>query len=131
MVIVDTSAWVEYLRNGDRAVADAVERLVDAGEAATTEPIHLELLAGARDERHSRQLEAMLARTTVVPTKNTHYTTAALLFRACRRQGETVRRLFDCVIAAVAVDADLPVLHNDRDFDALARHTPLRVTARQ
>ena len=40
---------------------------------------------------------------------------------------ETVRVLMDCLIGALAIRADLPVLHADADFDALARHTPLRV----
>ena len=52
---------------------------------------------------------------------------AAVLYRQCRRRGETVRVLMDCPIGALAVRADLPVLHCDSDFDALARYTPLRV----
>ncbi len=52
---------------------------------------------------------------------------AAVLYRQCRRRGETVRVLMDCPIGALAVRADLPVLHRDGDFDALARYTPLRV----
>jgi predicted nucleic acid-binding protein len=55
------------------------------------------------------------------------YDAAALLYRQCRRQGETVRKLIDCLIAAVAIRAGIAVLHNDRDFDVLARHTELQV----
>jgi predicted nucleic acid-binding protein len=55
------------------------------------------------------------------------YDAAAALYRRCRRQGETVRKLIDCLIAAVAIRATIPVLHNDRDFDVLARHTELQV----
>ena len=46
---------------------------------------------------------------------------AAVLYWQCRRRGETVRVLMDCPIGALAVRADLPVLHRDGDFDALAR----------
>jgi hypothetical protein len=52
---------------------------------------------------------------------------AAALYRTCHRGGETVRRLIDCLIAAVAIKADIPVLHADSDFDVLVRHTQLRV----
>ena len=45
----------------------------------------------------------------------------------CRREGETVRKLMDCLIAAIAIRAGVPILHNDADFDALARHTELRI----
>jgi len=49
------------------------------------------------------------------------------MYRTCRRGGETVRKLIDCLIAAVAIRAGLPILHSDSDFDGLARRTPLRV----
>ena len=44
----------------------------------------------------------------------------------CRRQGETVRKMIDCLVAAVAIRVDAPVLHMDRDYDILARHTPMQ-----
>lgn len=52
---------------------------------------------------------------------------AAALCRRCRQAGETVRALTDCLIAAVAIRAGVAVLQADRDFDALARHTELRL----
>lgn len=52
---------------------------------------------------------------------------AAGIFRTCRRRGKSVRRLVDCLIAAVAIRAGLEILHRDRDFDVIARHTGLRV----
>jgi predicted nucleic acid-binding protein len=54
---------------------------------------------------------------------------AAALYRTCRQQGHTVRKLIDCLIAAVAVRGNLPVLHRDADFDILAQHTTLQVDA--
>ena len=62
-----------------------------------------------------------------VTTTPADYETAASLYRTCRRQGETVRRLIDCLIAAAAIEARIPILHADIDFDVLARHTPLQV----
>jgi predicted nucleic acid-binding protein len=55
------------------------------------------------------------------------YEAAAGLFRACRRHGETVRNLVDCLIAAVALRVGAALIHADSDFDAIARTTPLRV----
>jgi len=91
------------------------------------DPIRMEVLAGARDEAHLVQLRRLLARATLLPTRPAHYDEAAALYRACRRAGETPRRLIDCLIAAVAVDADAVVLHADADFDVLHRHTRLRL----
>ena len=55
------------------------------------------------------------------------YDEAAALFRRCRREGDTLRRLIDCLIASVAIRAAAPILHSDGDFDVLARHAGLRV----
>ena len=54
---------------------------------------------------------------------------AAAMYRTCRRRGETPRRLTDCLIGAVAIRNAMPVLHRDRDYDVLARHAGVAVTA--
>jgi predicted nucleic acid-binding protein len=60
-------------------------------------------------------------------TDTADYETAAALYRSCRRGGETVRKLIDCLIAAVAIREHVAVLHRDTDFEVLARHTALHV----
>lgn len=126
MILVDTSAWVEFLRDTGSTVCARVERALD-DDVAVCDPVRMEVLAGARDERHLGDLRRLLARATTLPTVPAHYEQAAMLYRACRRRGETVRRLVDCLIAAVAIAGDVPILHADDDFATLARHTPLRV----
>jgi predicted nucleic acid-binding protein len=126
VILVDTSAWVEFLRGTGSPLCDRVDGLLDE-EFAVCEPVLMEVLAGARDERHLSDVRRLLARGTLLRTEATDYEEAAALFRACRRDGETVRKTMDCLIAAVAVRGGLPVLHGDADFDVLARHTPLLV----
>jgi predicted nucleic acid-binding protein len=126
MILVDTSAWIEFLRDTGSPVCLRVDRVL-AQETAVCDPVRMEVLAGARSDQHLRDLRGLLARATSVPTEPTDYEAAAALYRTCRRSGQTVRRLIDCLIAAVAIRADIPVLHADADFDVLARHTPLRV----
>ncbi len=87
----------------------------------------MELLAGARDEQHLQAMRGMLARATTLGTRPADYEEAAALYRACRRRGETVRKLIDCLITAHAIRARIPVLHADADFAVLARHTELVV----
>ena len=126
MILVDTSAWIEFLRNTGSPVCARVDELL-TDEIAVCEAVRMEVLAGARDESHLLSLRRLLARATILPTRATDYEDAAALYRGCRRQGETVRKLIDCLIASVAIRAGVPVLHNDRDFEVLARHTELRV----
>ena len=89
----------------------------------------MEVLAGARDESHLNDLRRLLARASVIDLVSGDYEDAAALYRTCRRRGETVRKLIDCLIGAVAIRADLPLLQADSDFDVLARHTPLQLAA--
>ena len=126
MILIDTSAWVEFLRDTGSLICNRVDVLLD-GEIAICDAVRMEVLAGARDERHLHDLRGLLARAAVFPTEPTHYDDAAALFRLCRREGETVRKVIDCLIGAVAISADAPVLHNDADFDVLARHTDLKI----
>jgi predicted nucleic acid-binding protein len=124
MILVDTSAWVEFLRDTGSPVCQRVDELLDA-DLAMCDAIVMEVLAGARDENHLARLRGLLARATLVPITAEDYDHAASLYRTCRRSGETVRRLVDCLIAAVAIRSDAAILHNDADFAVLARHTPL------
>ncbi len=129
MIVIDTSAWVEFLRDTGSWQCERVDGLLDR-EFAISDAIRMELLAGARDDRHLRQLRGLAARATALPTEPSDYDHAAAIYRGCRRSGETVRRLVDCLIAAVALRHDAEVLHADRDFEAIARHSSLRVVSR-
>lgn len=126
MILVDSSAWVEFLRDTGSSVCRRVDALLDA-DIATCDPVRMEVLAGARSQTHLADLRAMLARASVLPTEARHYEMAAALYRNARSSGVTVRRLMDCLIAAVAIDHDVVLLHADRDFDGLTRTTALRV----
>lgn len=128
MIIVDSSAWIEFLRDTGSKVCNAVDDLLGAN-LAICDAISMEVLAGAYDELHLAQLRGLLARATLVPIVAEDYDQAAALYRTCRRNGETVRKLIDCLIAAVAIRSNAPVLHADADFAALTRHTPLAAHA--
>ena len=126
MILVDTSAWIEFLRDTGSSTCEAVDRLL-ADDLAICDPVAMEVLAGARDERHLARLRGLLGRATILPTTPADYDAAAALYRTCRARGETVRKLIDCLIAAVAIRAGAEVLHADADFAVMARHTDLRL----
>lgn len=73
----------------------------------------------------------LFARTALIPIESGDFDVAAELYRRCRSAGETIRNFIDCLVAAVAIRADVPLLHNDVDFTALARHTELQVFSPQ
>jgi predicted nucleic acid-binding protein len=126
VILVDTSAWIEFLRDTGSPTCEEVERLLGE-EIAITDPVMMEILAGARDEAHLHQLRGLLGRARIERCIQADFAEAALLYRTCRTRGETVRRLLDCLIAAVAIRKSWQLLHHDTDFDALARHTTLEI----
>jgi predicted nucleic acid-binding protein len=133
VTLVDTSAWVEFLRGTKSAACNQVAALI-AGDApmATTEVVVMEVLAGARDEVHHQRLRRLLRRCDLLALNGLDdYERAAEVYRTCRRAGETIRKLTDCLIAVVALRTDTPVLHQDADFTAIARQLPLRIAGEE
>jgi predicted nucleic acid-binding protein len=132
VILPDSSAWIEYLRATESEVDRRLDGLIVADDESvvTTEVVHLELLAGAQTDAEAHELRRLLARYDLVLLEGLpDYEEAATIYRICRRQGETIRTRFDCLIAAVAIRVDAAVLHQDRDFEAIARHTPLRLAS--
>jgi predicted nucleic acid-binding protein len=128
VILVDTSAWVAFLRATGTATRQQVRSLLAQDQPLTTiEVVVMEVLAGARDEAHLRQLRRLLLRCEALPLQGrADYEAAAALYRTCRQKGETIRRLTDCLIAAPAIRAGAAILHEDKDFDVIARHSSLK-----
>ena len=130
MSLIDTSAWIEYLRKTGSRTNIEVRRTLNI-DAQICDVIRMEILAGARDKQHVTQLEKLLARATTIKTEPVDYDNAAAIYRACRKLGVTIRAQIDCLIAAIAIRTDTSLLHNDSDFDAIAKVATLRIhTAR-
>lgn len=126
MVLVDTSVWIEVFR---RPSSIDIDRIVDFDDVVTCLPVIQEVLQGFRDERaYAIAREAMTALPAVEsPIPAAVFDEAVAMYRAARRAGVTIRSGVDCLIAACAVRHNLEILHDDRDYDALARVAPLRV----
>jgi predicted nucleic acid-binding protein len=126
--LVDTSVWIEVLRGTESTATARVHDLVaeDAASIATTEPIIMELIAGAAATTGLDAVDRLTASMVLVgvdPATDFHH--AGHLYRAARARGLTVRKLADCLIAAVAIRVDATLWHRDADFEALASISPL------
>jgi predicted nucleic acid-binding protein len=132
VILVETSAWIDYLRATDSGADRRLRELIAAaGPIAVTEVVMMEVLAGAADEAAAAYLARLLRRSEWLPVDGlADYEAAARLYRACRAGGDTVRGLNDCLIAVVALRHDAAVLTRDRDFALIARHAPLRLEPR-
>ena len=126
MSLIDTSAWIEYLRQTGSRTNFEVRRMLN-NDAQICDVIRMEILAGARDQQHVAQLEKLLARATTIKTEPVDYDNAAAIYRACRKLGVTIRAQIDCLIAAIAIRANTKIIHHDSDFDAIAQVTKLKI----
>ena len=124
MTLVDTSVWIELL-NGMLGQQVAEEELLNF---VTCGPVVQEVLQGLRDDPLSEALsEGLLALPLLSdPVPLALFLSAAELYRLGRAKGYTIRSSTNCLIAAIAIENGVPVWHNDRDFEAIARYTSLR-----
>jgi predicted nucleic acid-binding protein len=129
VIVVDTSAWIEFLRGTPHPVSTTLRALIeDDADVAVTDVVVMELLAGARPGRHLRELRSTLLSFPLLPLQGLgDFEEAAAIYRTCRSMGETVRGLADCLIAVPTIRADAELLHDDAGYDVIARHAGLRI----
>jgi predicted nucleic acid-binding protein len=128
--IVDTSAWIEYFRRTGSRADDEVTQMVEREwpVAGVTEPVIMELLAGARDPGNFRRIERLTAAMPLCQVDPVcDFAEAGALFKAMRGEGITIRSMVDCLIAAIAWRRTATIVHADRDFDAIASRYPVQV----
>ena len=126
MPLIDTSAWIEYLRKTG-SDTNVEMRNVLTRRHHICDAVTMEILSGARDDANAQSLKKLLSRATVIETKPIDYQNAASIYRACRQVGITVRTQIDCLIAAIAIRTGTPLLHQDSDFIAIAQITKLKM----
>jgi predicted nucleic acid-binding protein len=126
MPLIDTSAWIEYLRKTG-SETNIEMRNVLSRRHHICDAVTMEILSGARDDANAQSLKRLLSRATVIETKPIDYQNAASIYRACRQVGITVRTQIDCLIAAIAIRTGTPILHQDSDFNAIAQITKLKM----
>jgi predicted nucleic acid-binding protein len=132
MILVDTSAWIEYFRATGSPAAVEVRRLVSEhpNQVAMCEPVAMEILSGATDDSTHAKLEQLVNGLPSLSVDNAiDFRVAAAIYRAARRAGQTNGSLNDCLIAAVAIRHQARIVHRDTDFDVLAAMTELDATS--
>lgn len=126
MILIDSSVWIDYLRDVDSpAVTKLWNLLSDDSKVATTGVIVGEVLSGQKSERlYKGMLRDMEGLISLPADDPTDYIAAAEIYRNCRAKGLTVRGLTDCLIAAIAIRTGATLLHSDRDFETIEKANP-------
>ncbi len=131
MILADTSAWVEYDRATGSSVHRRMKALIEAGaRLAVTEPVVMEVLAGARDDRREADLRRLLGSAALLRfDAPTDFDGAVRIYRRCRANGVTPRGMIDCMIAAVAWRRGATLLAHDADIDRVATVMGIEIDA--
>lgn len=126
MIVVDTSVWIDWIRQRQTDAVSKLDLLVDKDIIIVGDLVLFEILQGARDDLHAKKLERVLARYRAVDMLDRRVAVAAASnYRLLRAKGITTRSAADLMIAAWCIENDCPLLHSDRDFDPMVEHLGL------
>ena len=126
--IVDTSVWIDYFNDIIDDRTNFADDFIRKGELFLIPVILQEVLQGIRNEKSFLIIkEAFLQHPFATYNEIETAVEAASLFRFLRSKGATIRKPNDCLIACICIDNNFQLLHNDKDFDNIAKHTSLKI----
>lgn len=126
-MLVDTSVWIGFLNGHDNASVLRLKEALAVGEAiAITGVIFQEILQGADTTADYERLRLYFEGQAFLHPRDpvASFADAARLYVLCRRAGITIRGSLDCLIAQIAIEHEVPLLHKDRDFVRMAEILP-------
>jgi len=129
MILVDTSILIEFFKGTMQEGAKKFESVLKKGiPFGINSIIFQEVLQGAKSEKEYNLLKDYLSKQRFYHLKDTveSFADAAKIYFDCRKAGITIRSTIDCIVAQTALENDLLLLHNDRDFQAMTKVVPLK-----
>jgi len=128
MIIVDTSVWIDYVRDIETPQTAWLETELGRKRLAITDLILCEILQGVRDDKQNRETRATLFQLKIFNTGGTELALAAAdNYRKLQKQGITIHKTIDCLIATFCILNGHSLLHNNRDFNAFEDKLRLQV----
>jgi predicted nucleic acid-binding protein len=121
MFLIDTSVWIGVFRDRTGVVRQSLEAIINDESIFLNRFTQMELLQGCRDEREWTLLETYLQEQDYIESTPNTWVAAARIYYDLQRQGLTVRSSIDCCIAQLAIEHQLILVHNDRDFETIQR----------
>ena len=127
MYLIDTSVWIAYLRQQTNATTQYFSEIINRKYPyGITSVIYQEILQGAASNHDFEQLTTYFSTQRFYHPKDAilSYQTAAEIYFKCQRKGVTLRSTIDCLIAQIAIEYELILLHNDKDYDRISKIIP-------
>ncbi len=129
-MLIDTSAWITFYTKPKSAIALFIDKHLDTALPVHTCPVVLqEILQGTREDKAFRKIARIMQTYKMLTLADQIQAAidASHIYRNCRKKGITIRKSNDCVIAHIALAFDIELLHQDKDFDNIAKVYPLKI----
>jgi len=128
MVLVDTTVWIDFFAARSSPHVAALESLIERREDICICGIILtEVLQGIRKDSEFQKTRDLFNNLIFLPMHYPVFLRSADIFRKLHSKGITIRKSLDCMIASVAIENDIPLLQNDKDFQPIEKHCSLKV----
>ncbi|MDX2188239.1 MAG: PIN domain-containing protein [Bacteroidota bacterium] len=129
IMIFDTSVWVDYLKGNINPKSMLLKEYFDTNLSIYTCPcIIQEVLQGSKSASQFLFLKDLISGLNILKQDEFEMSVfAAQIYFQLRKKGITLRKPNDCLIAAYAINSNITLVHNDRDFDEIAKVFPLKI----
>lgn len=128
MIIVDTSVWIDVFAGIHTKNTDYLRKIIeDSEDICICGLIMTEVLQGFRSEKDYEKVKNILSSLIYLPITKDVFISAASMYRKIRKKGETIRSPIDCIIAAICIEHEVDILHNDKDYNVIAKYTSLKI----
>ncbi len=128
MVLIDTSVWIDFFSSKPSPQANRLETLIrDEEDICICGIVLTEVLQGIKHEKEYQKTKTFFKELVYLPINYSTYLKSAEVYRTLRKKGITIRRVLDCLIASVAIENNISILHNDKDFFQIEKHCQLKI----
>ncbi|UCH92546.1 MAG: PIN domain nuclease [Candidatus Aminicenantes bacterium] len=125
MILVDSSVWADFFNGYPSPEEIKLKTLLDTrADIAITGIIASEVLSGFKDEKTFEEVKDTFLQLPQTQINLNSHILAAKMYRNLRSKGITIRSIIDCLIAIIAIEDNLLLLHKDRDFEMIGKHYP-------
>lgn len=127
MTLVDTTVWIDFFTGKANPQVAVLDLLISEGQdICICGMVLTEVLQGVREDKQYKQIHTYFQNLIYLNMTQTMHLHAANIYRSLRKQGITIRKPIDCMIASLAITHNIQILHNDRDFEPIAKHCHLK-----
>ena len=128
MVLVDSTVWIDFFSSRSSPHVKALEMLIEErNDICICGVVLTEVLQGIQNDLEYRKTKDLFNDLIFLPMSNQAFIHSAKIYRSLRKKGITIRNTLDCMIASVAIENKIPLLHHDKDFIPIEKHCGLKV----